>query len=149
MRFITPGSIHHIFNRGVLKMKIFRKPEDFSRFMLKMFEYRDFYKLDLIAFCLMPNHYHFLIQEPENSTDKIVIAKFMQRLQNSHAKYLSLKYKHSGRVFQGVYKNVLIENPQHLKQVIHYIHENPVKKKLVTRAALWPYSSASVYQHLK
>jgi putative transposase len=149
MRNITPGSIHHIFNRSVLKIEIFKDPSDYIRFMFKMFEFMKIYGLQIRTFCLMPNHFHFILQEPDDGkrNDQIIVAaRFMQRLQNSYARYFAVKYKHSGRLFQGNYKNVLIKDNKQLILTTQYIHENPVKKKLVSDAHFWPYSSASVYR---
>jgi len=101
----------------------------------------------MIAFCLMSNHFHFLLQEPdegERDDRIIIIGRFMQRLQNSYARYFAEKYRHSGHLFQGTYKNVLITSNEHLNQAKEYILLNPVKKKLVSIPELWPYSSASL-----
>lgn len=153
MRLLPPGSYHHVYNRGTMKMKLFKSPADYCRFMYKMEEYRTFYDLNIEEFCLMPNHFHFLLREPDEKRavlkdiDAYVISKFMQKLQISYSKYFAIKYHFSGRVFQGIYKSKIIKDHEGLSAVRRYIQENSVRKKLVKTAVEWPYSSASVYRH--
>lgn len=128
-------------------MKLFKCPADYVRFLYKMEVYRAMYKINIVEFCLMSNHFHLLVQEPSNEKQILITSKFLQRLQNSYGKYFALKYGHSGRVFQGTYKNKIITDNNHFLTVQNYVIENPVRKKLVDHPAKWPYSSASVYQH--
>jgi len=145
MTQIIPGTIYHIYNRSVLKIPIFRCPPDYTRFLVKMDEYRLRYPVELMAFCLMPNHFRFLIKEPyqTQTTTTLSIPRFLQLLQSSYAKYFGIKYEHTGRVFQGVYKRKIIKNDLHLNIIIEYINNNPVRKKLVDNAKDWPYSTVS------
>jgi putative transposase len=78
-------------------------------------------QIELISFCLMPNHFHLLIQEIEEGG----ISKYMQRLQNAYTKYINTKYDRSGHLFQGAYKAVLVESNEQLLYVSSYIHKNP------------------------
>lgn len=132
-------TIHHVYNRGVLKQTIFRNKRDYGAFLGRVKKYRQKYPVDIKAYCIMPNHFHFLLQEI--GFDKPYIPRFMQQLQNSYAKYYSTKYGHSGRVFQGTYKNKQVMSAEHYNEVFHYIHENPVKAGLVKRRGDWKFSS--------
>jgi putative transposase len=78
-------------------------------------------QIKLINFCLMPNHFHLLLQEAEEGG----ISKYMQRLQNAYTKYINTKYERSGHLLQGAYKAVLIENNEQLLYISSYIHKNP------------------------
>lgn len=82
-------------------------------------------KVELISFCLMPNHFHLLIREVKKGG----ISKYMQRLQNAYTKYFNTKYDRSGHLLQGSYKAVLIESNEQLLYVFSYIHKNPRELK--------------------
>ena len=75
----------------------------------------------LNAFCLMPNHFHLLIQEVEDNG----IAKYMHRILTAYAKYFNTKYHHNGHVFQGAYKFKHILNNDQFLYLSAYIHKNP------------------------
>jgi putative transposase len=77
--------------------------------------------IDLFSFCLMPNHFHFLIKQSEDSG----IQKFMRNFQNSYAKYFNIKTKRHGALFQSQFKAVRIETDEQLLHVCRYIHLNP------------------------
>ena len=77
--------------------------------------------VELVAFCLMPNHFHLVIKELEERG----IASYMQRVLTAYAKYYNTKYEKSGHVFQGPYKAVYIEDDRQLLYLSAYIHRNP------------------------
>ena len=79
--------------------------------------------VELIAFCLMPNHFHLIIKEVEEGG----IASYMQRVLNSYTKYFNTKYKRSGHLFQGPYKAVHVEQNYQLLHLSAYIHKNPTE----------------------
>ena len=79
-------------------------------------------QIDLLAYCLMPNHFHFLIKQ---STDR-GIAEFMQSLVLKYVMYFNKKYKRVGGLFQSRYKTVLIENEDQFVYITKYIHRNPI-----------------------
>jgi len=78
-------------------------------------------QVELVSFCLMPNHFHLLVREVKEGG----VSKYMQRLQNAYTKYINTKYDRSGHLLQGAYKAVLIENNEQLLYVSSYIHKNP------------------------
>jgi len=81
--------------------------------------------VELICFCLMPNHFHLLLCEKEEGG----IAKYMQRVLTAYTKYFNLKHKKSGHLLQGSYKSVHIEDDRQLMYVSTYIHKNPKEIK--------------------
>ena len=78
-------------------------------------------RVELVAFCLMPNHFHLIIKELEERGT----ASYMQRVLTAYAKYYNTKYEKSGHVFQGPYKAVYIEDDRQLLYLSAYIHRNP------------------------
>ena len=146
------NSIFHIYNRGNNKEKIFLDDQDYKAFLFRIgmalgftqeelnqdknltlpysrIRIIDMYKnnFKLHAFCLMPNHFHLLIEQ----CGDISLSKFISKICTSYAKYMNKKYKRVGHVFQDKFKSVLIgDNPQ-LMWASSYIHTNPVKDGLV------------------
>jgi len=145
---LSPNSIFHIFNRGNNKENIFYDEQDYRAFLFRLslaigIESDIIHKEPLLrmprsriritkspfglfklhSFCLMPNHFHLLI---EQCTD-IPISKLIQKTCTSFAMYLNKKYNRVGYVFQDRFKSVLIENNHQLMWVTSYIHMNPVK----------------------
>ena len=146
---IAPGEYYHIFNRGMSKQLIFHGNVDWVRFLFLILYFqsptifqnlgrpaKEFVKhsvfnidekeviqkryVELVAFCLMPNHFHLIVKEiVEGGT-----AKYMQRVLNSYTKYINIKYKKSGHLFQGPYKAVHVKNNRQLLYLSAYIHRN-------------------------
>lgn len=139
--------IVHIYNRGVERRNIFLHEKDYLRFVLNLYEFNDSapalnvgYHLnaspievrlqysrkeqlvDILAFCLMPNHYHLMLKERmENGT-----TMFMRKLGTGYTNYFNIKYQRVGPLFQGKFKSVLIEREAHFVHLPHYIHLNPL-----------------------
>lgn len=153
---------YHIYNRGVEKRLIFSNDRDCQRFLQTLFYYQ-FSKLkfrfsrrnsplnknlnnypkaiEIICYCLMPNHFHLLIRQ---NTEKGV-HKFMQKTLNSYTKYFNTKNKRVGSLFQGTFKAVPIETDEQLMQVSRYIHLNPYVAGLTQDLNTYPYSSYQNY----
>lgn len=81
--------------------------------------------VELTAFCLMPNHYHFLVKEIEEGG----VAYYMQRIGNGYTKYFNTKYETSGRIFQSVYRARHVADNNYLLYLSAYIHRNPCELK--------------------
>lgn len=153
---IAPGEIYHIFNRSVAKQPIFVRQKDYQRALdlinfyrfekplLRFSHYnrlpieqkenflfkleKDHQKLVLIlAFCLMPNHFHFLVKE----LHKEGTSSFLRNFQNSYAKYFNTKSERSGALFQSMFKAVRIESDEQLMHVSRYIHLNPLTSFII------------------
>jgi REP element-mobilizing transposase RayT len=133
---IAKNSFYHVYNRGAYKSKIFRCETDYRYFMYKIALYKTFYKIKLYIYCLMPNHYHFLLKCDQNPTR---ISKFMQAIQHSYTKYYNYKYDNYGHVFQGPYQNKPVPTKNSFRHIYDYIKENPVEAGLVKSPEDWPY----------
>lgn len=141
-RQINSENYYHIYNRGAFSLDTFKDKKDYVKFLTKLDEYIEMYGINIIVYCLMPNHFHLLIQEPEQnrSGKHSVIAALMQRLKNSYTKYFCFKYHHSGVVFQGIYNSKVVVYDAYFDHLIEYILNNPVRKGLVLKPEDWPYS---------
>lgn len=145
MRKLAPFEFYHIYNRGTEKRKIFLTKRDYDRFVellylcnskekvhlqIQKYSSKDIFNIprnntliDINAYCLMPNHFHLLLHEKEESG----ISKFMQKLLTAYTMYFNKKYKRTGVLFQGKFKSAHIDNDNYLKYLIAYIHLNPIK----------------------
>jgi putative transposase len=143
-RELVPGEIYHVYNRGVDKKTIFHTDKDYWRFIEKMVELKQKCPIDMLAYCLMPNHFHLLVRvvQPQGLPQPQGSTNFLHRLFTSYAKYYDYyNEKHSGHVFEGRYKSKHVNDDEYYLKLCGYIHHNPVKKKLVKKPEEWPYSS--------
>lgn len=146
VKYYFPNSFYHIFNRGVEKRLIFQDEKDYKVFLSYLKEYlsppcegRTFTwrnltgkyhgEIQLLAFCLMPNHFHLLIKQK----DKNSIKKFTQSLFTRYSMYFNSRYNRVGSLFQGKYKATNVIDKKYLLYVSKYIHLNPseITKKIV------------------
>ncbi len=119
------------------KSPIFREEANYLFVLGKIKEYSRANDISMIAYCLEPNHYHFLArqdgEEPAGNLPQFVF--------NSYSKAYNKKYEHSGTLFEGRFRAKAIQTKSHLLRLYRYIHGNPVKDGLVTDPAEWPYSN--------
>lgn len=149
---LVNDEIYHIYNRGVEKRDVFLNDDDYYRFIHDLFEFNDIepainlaYHLkqqnrskevglpkiereprkmivELMAFCLMPNHFHLIIrQKNENG-----ITEFMRKIGTGYTNYFNKKYKRVGALFQGKYKYIRLADESHFIHIPYYIHLNPL-----------------------
>jgi len=142
------GEYYHCFSRGVERRPVFTNKRELSRAV----DLISFYRFDkpslryskylalnekqrtnflaglsekaveVIAFCLMTNHFHFLVKQAKEGG----ISKFMANFSNSYSKYFNTKYQRVGPLFQGAFRAVHIESDEQLLHLSRYIHLNPV-----------------------
>lgn len=130
-------SVYHVVNRGVEKRQIFLDAEDYAVFLnlLKRYlsidttydksgrPYTNYYnRLELLAFCLMPNHFHLLLWQNESRD----FSKFIQAVCTAYAGYFNTKYSRVGTLFQGVFKAKRLNNDGYYQHISRYIHLNPL-----------------------
>lgn len=121
-------------------MKVFRKDEDYGAFLRLLNEANERVAMRLLAFCLMPNHFHLVVW-PRKDGD---LSRWMQWLMTSHVRRYHRHYNSSGHVWQGRFKAFPAESDGHLLAVMRYVERNPVRAKTipVRKAQNWPWSSA-------
>jgi len=140
------NTFHHIYNRGAFQNNIFYKNADYEYFMRKLDEYKTKYKIEILCFCLMPNHYHLFTKQ---TTNEYLTSNFIADLSNSFTKGMNKKYNRSGVLFEGKTKSKHINNEAYHKLIIKYILYNPVQAKLVRNFFDYEYSSAKEILGLK
>jgi putative transposase len=132
-----PGGVYHIYNRGSHRVSIFREPDNYLFVLRKTKRYVQELHLTLLAYCLMPNHFHFLIRQD----GELPAGMLSQRVFNSYSKAYNKRYQHSGTLFEGPYRVKVVAETAHLLHLCRYIHANPVKNEMVAGPEDWPYSN--------
>ncbi len=158
------GQCYHLYNRGEGKQDIFLDDDDRRFFLMRLKEYLWPDKVqtkpsiggyirkplppgsfNLLAYCLMPNHFHLLIKQLTN----LSISKLIARVCTSYSVYFNKKYERVGHVFQDQYKAVLVEHDSYLTWLSAYIHENPKVAGLVSNLEDYTWSSYKDYLGLR
>jgi REP element-mobilizing transposase RayT len=134
--FLT-GHYYHIFNRGANKELIFREAENYHFLLRRVKEASLKFQAAIIAYCLMPNHYHFMLRQD----GELLISQFIQGIFNSYSKAFNKAFQRTGTLFEGPYKAVHIDKEDHLLHLCRYIHRNPLEAGLVNDLSDWPYSN--------
>lgn len=136
------NSIYHICIRGNNRQEIFLDDQDRTEYLNRIKRYTQKYRVWILGYCLMSNHVHLLIYD--NNQD---ISKFMQGVSLSYAIYFNRKYNRIGHLFQERFNSIIVKNENYFLYVSRYIHLNPVKAGIVSRARLYKWSSYRAYMH--
>lgn len=148
---LVPNEYYHIYNRGNGKNKIFLDKRDYERFVKLLYlcnseckvnfrdliinnkiEAFDFERgtplVSIVAWVLMPNHFHIVIISPRSDLGKKnPITEFLRKLSTSYAMYFNKKYKRTGSLFEGAFKSRHIGEENYFNYIFSYIHLNPIK----------------------
>ena len=169
VKVYVENSIYHIYNRGVEKRKIFLDNQDYKVFLGYLREYLSpppniedlvkksftlkgrtfkgvarqpnnyFEQIELLAYCLMPNHFHLLIKQAHNKNS---IKEFVQSVLTRYSMYFNKRYTRVGSLFQGKYKAIIVMDENYILHLSRYIHLNPAT---YTKNLISAYSSYAEY----
>lgn len=146
MEILEQGNYYHIYNRGNNKEKLFHEHADYLTFLVLFRRY--IHEIaDIFCFCLMPNHFHFLIRIKECKeivSSEIRNRPFSQSFSNyfnAYSKYINFKYGRTGSLFQKSFRRKRVDNEIYLKYLIHYVHTNPVHHEICEDFTSYRYSS--------
>lgn len=173
---LANNQIYHVYNRGIEKRTIFgnkreceraintvryysftNSPLKFSKFLvqpkkeqediLKSVQIKKNQLVEIIAYCLMPNHFHLLLKQLQDNG----ISRFISNFTNSYTKYFNTKHERIGPLVQGLFKAVFVENDDQLVHLSRYIHLNPVSSFIIKVQELenYPWSSLKEYLGLE
>ena len=144
-RIHYPGAVYHVMLRGNAKQPIFRKDEEYRYFEKILFEAQKQYPFELHAYCWMKNHVHMALQVKDRP-----LSKLMQNISQRYTYWVNKRYDRVGHLFQGRYKAILVDKDAYLKELIRYIHLNPVRANTVADPKDYPLSSHAAYAgHVK
>jgi len=136
-RGLAGNHVYHVINRGNGRQDVFHKDGDYGAFVRLIGEAKERYAVKVLAYCLMPNHFH-LVLAPEQGE---YLSKWMQWIMTSHVRRYHNHYGSSGHVWQGRYKSFIVQGDVHLITVLRYVEGNPVRAGLVGTAREWQWSS--------
>ncbi len=145
MRKFKAGQYYHIYNRGINRQPIFFCDENWGFFIKRLREYCSPEFIDMVAYCLMPTHYHLMVYL---KTDELS-SKIMQPFTISYTKAVNRQQERTGPVFEGRFKALLIDKDEYLLHLSRYIHLNPVIAGRVEYPAEWMFSSYRDYIGLR
>ncbi len=171
---LVTGSIYHIFTKSIAGFKIFNSDSDFERIIKAKVFYstenppckfslflkekntsktnnsiKGYYQhkenknkiVRIIAYCIMPTHIHLILEQLKDGA----ISHFLNLILKSYSKYFNLKYKRKGPLWEGRFKNILIDSDEYFLHLSRYIHLNPTSASLVERPENWKFSSYQEY----
>jgi putative transposase len=133
------GGIHHVWSRGAVKQTIFINDDDRRRYLVRLSKVVGWTSWYCLAFCLMGNHMHLLIETPIPN-----LGKGMQLLHGPYAQAFNRRHAKAGHVFGARFDAKLIKDDTQLWVATRYILQNPVKAGLCRTPDAWPWSSHSL-----
>ncbi len=134
------GAFHHVINRGLERRTIFGDDSDYGRFLDLCGRLKERHKVEILAYCLMPNHFHLFVRNRLAN-----LGRFMKDLNGEYTRGYNKRVRRVGPLFQGRYKAILIQGDAYALEVARYIHMNPVKAGLVEKAEGYRWSSFREY----
>ncbi len=170
---LITGCVYHVFNRSIANYVIFNNDIEFFRFFNVILYYQrqrektdiefsrfieaiepdkhyaaihEFLKdkpklVEILAYCLMPTHFHIVVKQLIDGG----ISKFLNDIQNSYSRYFNLRHQRKGPLWEGRFKNILVDTDEQLLHLTRYVHLNPTTAELVERPEDWQMSSYREY----
>jgi len=135
---------YHLYNRGNNRQNIFFERENYLHFLRLVRQKLIANDVYVLAYCLMPNHYHLLVD-----VQAIALKSPMHALSVAYTKAINKRYGRVGSLFQGGYQSIAVTETAHLVHLTRYIHLNPVKANLVKTPAEWEFSSYPDYAGIR
>jgi putative transposase len=131
---------YHVINRGIMRLRVFSTHKEYEHFEKIIEDTTKKIGMRIIAYTIMPNHWHFLLY-PKEDRD---LSLFMHQITNTHTRQVRARTKTigTGPLYQGRYKSFLIQKDPHFLTVLRYIERNPVRAELADKAECWRWGSA-------
>ncbi len=131
------GAYYHIYNRGADRRSIFLNQENYRYVLALLNQYLSALQITMIAYCLLPNHYHWLVRQDGAAKAGLL----PQRVFNAYVKAFNNSNDRSGTLFEDRYEAIVVSSDEYLRHLCRYIHANPVRHGIATSLELWPYSN--------
>lgn len=141
-RIDVPDVLQHVMARGIEGRDIFRDKKDREAFLKRLSDLVTKGNVQLLAWCLMPNHFHLLLR-----THGMSLATMMRRLMTGYAVWHNRRHDRKGHLFQNRYKSIVVEEDPYFLELLRYIHLNPVRAKMldnISELDRFPYTGHSV-----
>ncbi len=135
------GGYYHIYNRGAGKMNIFANEENYLYMVRLIKKHAVKWKIGIVCYCLMPNHYHLLLWQGS----EVPVSKFINSTFISYTQAFNNQQKRTGTLFEGRFKHRRVEKQEYLLHLMRYIHANPVVAGIVKKSEDWKFSDYSYW----
>lgn len=142
-RISSEGNFFHIMSQGINKNFIFKEETEINKYIYIMYDLKEEYHIEIIAYCIMSNHAHLLLKI--NSIEEL--SSYMHKLNARFAQYYNKKNNRVGFVFRNRFKSEAIRDEKHLYNCISYIFYNPVKARICARPEEYKYSNYKTYKN--
>jgi putative transposase len=146
-----PDQYYHFYNRGNNRQAVFFERDNYLYFLKGIKKYLREY-VEILAYCLMPTHYHILVQVRSQTSEVLKtseVSRAMQKFGISYTKAVNKRFSRVGALFQGQFQARPIQTYSHLLNLCVYIHANPVKDGLVPVPEEWEYSNYLEWMNLR
>lgn len=140
-RAVLPGYPHHVVQRGHDRQVVFVSEADYRYYLATLAEWSDAYETQVLAFCLMTNHVHLLL-EPATTAG---LGRLMKRLAGRQTRYRNCLEGRRGTLWEGRYRSSIVDAEGYLQACIRYIELNPVRAGMVADPVAYPWSSCRAH----
>ncbi|MGD8664642.1 MAG: transposase [Desulfobacterales bacterium] len=140
LRIDYPNAWHHVMNRARRGQALFVDKADYQQFVDLLKETADLFNVNVAAYCLMPTHYHLMVQTPDAN-----LSRCMRHINGVYTQRYNVGHGCDGTLFRGRYKSILVDADSYVLQLIRYIHRNPLKSGRVKRLDQYVWSSHKGY----
>ena len=140
-RLLSKTGMYHIIIKGIGKQNIFEERADYEKMKSIIETVKSEMEFDIYAYCFMTNHVHLFIKEKNFGE----ISKIMSKILSHYATWFNIKYMRSGPLFNNRYMSEPVEDERYYLNLVRYIHQNPVKARIVGRVGQYQYSSYPDY----
>jgi putative transposase len=134
-RNVLPDGLFHVTARGVARDPIFHDGIDYAGFERQLHRVRDEYDWTLHAYCLLPNHYHLIVDAKRGD-----LSTGMHKLNGRYAQRFNRRYDRAGHVFQNRFDSYVIDSEEHFLRALAYVRANPLEAGLCENVDDWPWS---------
>ena len=129
--------VYHLYNRGVNRSRIFSTAKNYHHLLRQVKEVLAGIPASIFAYCLMPNHYHFVIRQE----GEVPLSDFIGRLFKRYSQAYNLQEGRTGPLFASRFRAILVDSDEYLIHLARYVHLNPVAAGLCHKPEEWPYSN--------
>ena len=140
LRIEYPDAWYHVMNRGRRAEHIFLEETDYKSFVELLMESVELWNFRIAAYCLMPNHYHLVVQTPDAN-----LSRCMRHINGIYTQRFNRSHRCDGQLFRGRYKSIVVDADNYLLQLVRYIHRNPIRSAIVERMDSYKWSSHREY----
>ena len=145
IRVTAPDIVYHVLNRANSREGIFQKEKDYVAFEKILLEAKEKFDMRILAFCIMPNHWHLILYpKTEETLSQCMRWITHTHTQRYHAHYHTVGY---GHLYQGRYKSFPVQDDEYFLEVCRYVERNPIRAGLVKKIEDWQWSSAWIRKY--